>query len=174
MLERLPERMKTPKMARAITSPSGMLLAGLGMSAAILGGLPIVAAAAIGVAAWAARVAAAVPRKERVDRIDLKGLNPPWRQYVQDAMQAASNFDGAVRSTRPGPLRERLATVGQRMADGVRECARVARTGQSLDGALMNIDPRRVQRERGDCERLPASPANDRTRAALESQLATA
>src|SRR5256885_255749 len=45
MLERLPERMKTPKMARAITSPSGVLLAGLGMSAAILGGLPIGAAA---------------------------------------------------------------------------------------------------------------------------------
>ena len=174
MLERLPERMKTPKVARAITSPSGVLLAGAGMSVAVLAGLPVVAAAAIGLGAWAVRVAASIPRKQRVDRIDLKGLNPPWRQYVQDAMRAAANFEGAVKSTRPGPLHDRLATVAQRMADGVRECARVARTGQSLDGALMHIDPGRVQRELADCDQLPPSPSTDRTKAALQAQLATA
>jgi hypothetical protein len=71
-------------------------------------------------------------------------------------------------------LKDRLATVAQRMADGVRECARVARTGQSLDGALSHIAPARVQQELADCDRLPPSPSTDQTRAALEAQLATA
>ena len=38
MLERLPERARTPAMARAITSPGTILLAGAGASAAILAG----------------------------------------------------------------------------------------------------------------------------------------
>ena len=56
------DRFFTPPVARAITSPSGILLAGAGASAAILAGLPIAAIAGLGAAAWAARVAVAVPR----------------------------------------------------------------------------------------------------------------
>ncbi|MBA2624450.1 MAG: hypothetical protein H0U89_02410, partial [Acidimicrobiia bacterium] len=48
MLERLPDRVLTPRVARALTSPSGILLAGAGASAAILGGLPLLAAAGVG------------------------------------------------------------------------------------------------------------------------------
>src|SRR5438874_2047983 len=49
---------------------------------------------------------------------------------------------------------------------------RVARSGQSLDGAMANIDPKRVQWELEQCRNLPPSPSTDRTRAALEAQLA--
>ena len=63
MIERLPERLKTPATARAIMAPSAILLAGAGMSVAILGGVPIAAAALVGAVAWAARVAFALPRR---------------------------------------------------------------------------------------------------------------
>ena len=42
-------------MADAITSPSAVLLAGVGTSAAILAGVPVLAAAVVGAAAWAVR-----------------------------------------------------------------------------------------------------------------------
>ena len=166
-------RLATPRVARAITSPAGVLLAGVGMSVGVLAGLPVVAAAAIGVGAWAARVAFALPkRKLRADKVDLRGLVHPWRSYVADAKDAAAHFDQAVRQTRPGPLHDRLAEVSERMTAGVLEAARVARSGQALDGALANINPQRVQWELDQCRTLPPSPSTDRTKAALEAQLA--
>src|SRR5438067_11540408 len=149
-------RAATPRVARAITSPAGVLLAGAAMSVGVLAGLPVVAAAAIGVGAWAARVAAALPkRKPRADKVELRGLVHPWRAYVADAKDAAARFEQAVRSTRPGPLHDRLAEVSERMTAGVLEAARVARSGQSLDGAMANIDPKRVQWELEQCRNLP-------------------
>src|SRR5262245_57456914 len=110
-------------------SPSGLLLAGAGMSVAILGGLPLVAAALVGGALWAGRVALAIPRKAKPERIDLSRLGHPWRDYVQDAMLAQSRFETATRPIRPGPLRERLDEISARLADGVREGYRVAFRG---------------------------------------------
>src|SRR5205807_2544514 len=80
-IERLPERMQTPAVARAIMSPSGILLAGAGTAAAIIGGLPLAAAAVIGAAVWAGKVALAIPRKPKPERIDLSKLGHPWREY---------------------------------------------------------------------------------------------
>src|SRR4051794_19080695 len=146
-IERLPERMKTPAVARAIMSPSGLILAGAGMSAAILGGLPLAAAAVVGAAVWAVRVAVAVPRKPKVKRIDVSNLGYPWRDYVQDAMLAQARFETAKRPIRPGPLLERLDAVGARLADGVREAYQIAARGQDMDLALMTMDVRRIQGE---------------------------
>ena len=169
------KRMATPRVARAITSPTGVLLAGAAMSVGVLAGLPVIAAAAIGVGAWAARVAVALPkRKPRADKVELRGLVHPWRAYVADAKDAAARFDQAVRSTRPGPLHDRLAEVSERMTAGVLEAARVARSGQALDGALTNIDPKRAQWELQQCDALPPSPSTDRTKAALQAQLESA
>src|SRR4051812_49532928 len=56
------DRFFTPRVAKAITSPLGILLAGAGASIGILVGAPIAVAAGIGAAAWAARVGAAGAR----------------------------------------------------------------------------------------------------------------
>jgi type IV secretory pathway TrbD component len=121
LLERLPDRAKTPRVARAMTSPSGILLAGAGASAAIIGGLPLLAAAGVGLAAWAARVALAVPRRAKEDRIDPGALAEPWRSFVREAQDAARRYRRAVAATAPGPLRERLADIGTRIDTGVVE-----------------------------------------------------
>ncbi|MEY2424584.1 MAG: hypothetical protein QOI61_156 [Actinomycetota bacterium] len=140
VLERLPERVRTPAVARAITSPSALLLAGAGMSAAILGGLPIAAAAVAGGLAYVARVAFAVPRGRAGDRINPSQVGEPWRRFVVDAQQAQARFDRTVRQCQDGPIKERLGMIGRRIADGVNECWRIARQGDVLQGALVALE----------------------------------
>jgi len=179
LLERLPDRVKTPRMARAITSPSGILLAGAGASAAILGGLPLLAAAGIGVAAWAARVALAVPRRARGDRIDASALSEPWRSFVREAQDAARRYRRAVAATAPGPLRERLDGIGARIDTGVQESWRVARRGQALEAALGELDVRAASAQLAAVEADAARPGAhqaslERTAVALRAQLSSA
>jgi hypothetical protein len=56
------DRFLTPRVARAITSPSAIVATGAGAAAGILVGLGPVGAVALGAAALGARVLAAVPR----------------------------------------------------------------------------------------------------------------
>jgi len=181
VIERLPERARTPAVARAVTSPSGLLLAGAGMSVAILGGAPLVAAAAVGLACWAGRVALAIPRRKAAEEVSLSGLADPWRGYVQDAMLARSRFQQAVRQTPLGPLHDRLGEVSERLGDGVTEAWRVARRGQDLQMAMASLDVTRIRHELAECQAEARtgpggarSPALERTVEALESQLASA
>ncbi|HEX2698668.1 MAG TPA: hypothetical protein VHM89_00495 [Acidimicrobiales bacterium] len=180
MLERLPERARTPAVARAVTSPSAVLLAGAGMSAAILGGLPLVAAAAVGVLAWGARVAMAVPRRPREERIDPFTVGEPWRHFVTDALQARSKFEQTVARARPGPLCDRLVALGERLDHGVRECWRIARQGDGLQAALGQLDIDQIRNELAEVQReLKRCPSGERAsleraEAAVRSQLASA
>lgn len=180
MLEHLPERARTPAVARAVTSPSALLLAGAGMSAAILGGLPLAAAAALGVLAWGARIALAVPRRPREERIDPFTIGEPWRQMVSDAQQARARFAATVARARAGPLRDRLDQLGARLDHGVRECWRIACQGDALDAALGQLDRGQAQRELTELHREIARaddverPSLERAQAAVRAQLASA
>ncbi len=180
MLERLPERVRTPAVARAVTSPSAVLLAGAGMSVAILAGVPLVAAAAVGALAWGARVAMAVPRSPRAERIDPFTVGEPWRHFVTDAIQARAEFERTVSRARPGPLRDRLVQLGLRLDDGVRECWRIARQGDVLQAALGQLDIGRVRQDlaqvQSELARCPAGErvSLERAEAAVRSQLASA
>jgi hypothetical protein len=179
MALRFRDRFFTPPVARAMTSPLGIVLAGAGTALGIVVGLPVLAAAGVGAAAWAGRVALAVPRGAKGPRIDPFALQEPWRQFVQEAQQAKARFDRAVGGTRPGPLRDRLAELGDRIEVGVHECWRVASRGDDIDAALASIDVTGAQRElsqlhqagRGD---LPGADHVARTIESLEAQLASA
>ncbi|MGH9246482.1 MAG: hypothetical protein ACRD29_19660, partial [Acidimicrobiales bacterium] len=120
-------------------------------------------------------VAAAVPRAARTERISPSALNPPWRQFVDDALQARSGFHGALQGARSGPLRERLSDIAARVDTGVEECWRIAQRGHELTEARRRIDTSQAERELGE---LPkggaASPALRQTIEALEAQLASA
>jgi hypothetical protein len=167
------DRFLTPPVARAITSPSGILLAGAGASAAILVGLPIAAIVAAGAAAWAARVAVAVPKNPTDgSNIDPFALQDPWRSFVRSAQQARRKFDDAVHGARRGPMRERLTEIGNRLDDAVNECWRVARQGQALTDARSQLDTADAQRELDSLDR--SSPSQKKTAEALEAQLASA
>lgn len=178
MLERLPANARTPAVARAITAPSSLLLAGGAMSLAILGGLAIPAAAVAGGLTWALRVAMAARPKRPGERIDPFALGDPWRRMVIDAQQAQARFQKAVARTRPGPLRERLDDLGGRLDQAVRECWRIACQGDNLEGALNQLEIADVERDlaeaKGEQRAQAGSPALDRTIKALEAQLASA
>lgn len=171
MLERLPENIRTPAVARAVTSPSAVLLAGAGTAAAILGGLPLAAAAGVGALAWAARVAFAVPRRTRGERIDPFRVGEPWRRYVQDAQQAKARFDRTVARMRTGPLRERLTTIGGRLDDGVRECWRIAQQGDELVGAYRQLDVGAVEKELAQLREDARTSGGESRQASIERSI---
>lgn len=126
-------------------SPGGILLAGAGAAAAILAGVPLAAAAGVGALAWGGRVLFAVgvdqprPRPER--------LSEPWRGYAEGAQDAKRRFDQIVASVASGPLRDRLATLSQRLDDGVDESWRIAGRGHEIVAAIGQIDVGAAQAE---------------------------
>jgi hypothetical protein len=174
MLERLPARVRTPAVARAMFSPSATLLAGAGMAGAVLAGAPLVAAAVVGAACWLGRVALAVPRTPHEQRVDPGRVNEPWRTFVVDAVDARRRFEMASKRTRPGPLRDRLVDLGRRLDDAVGECWRVARQGDALQSGIGFLDVAGVQRELAELQDQSASPGRDRAVEALKAQLGAA
>jgi hypothetical protein len=175
----LRDRFFTPPVARAMTSPGGILLAGAGAAVGIVAGLPIAAAAAVGAAAWAARVAFAVPRNPSERHIDPFTLQDPWRRFVSDALACRRQFDEAVAQAQSGPLRERLAEIADRVATGVSESWRIAVAGQAMADARSRIDVASIQRELVELgvppgtTPTPGSPLAG-TYEALQAQLGTA
>lgn len=159
-----------------MTSPSAILLAGAGAAVAILVGAPIVAPVAA-VAAWAARVAVAVPKGAKGDRPDPFALSEPWRFYVREALQASARYQRAVSGARAGPLRERLEEIGRRVEEGVEECWRIAKRGDALEDGLRTLDVAGTQRELAAAEGDRAgggSPTLDRAIESLQAQLSSA
>jgi len=159
-------------------SPLAILLFGGLAAAGIVAGLPVAAAAALGALGWAGRVALAVPRGEKSERIDPFALSEPWRLHVQGAQSAKLRFDRTVAATRAGPMRERLAGLGDRLQQGVADCWRIACRGDDIDAALAQLDPETAKRELAEARRQIATrgstPALASTVASLEAQLASA
>lgn len=159
-------------------SPSGILLAGGGAAVGIVAGLPVAAAALIGVGAWGARVASAMSWGSPGERIDPFTLNEPWRGFVQDALAARSRFREASERTRSGPLRDTLRGVASRLEDGVSECWRIARQGESLVQSRRNINTSTIDRELAEAESAATAKPDDeiwaRTLESLRAQRATA
>jgi len=160
------DRFLTPQVARAITAPSSILLAGAGAAAGILVLGPV--GAALGAAAYAARVALAVPRAER-SHIDLSVLSDPWRRFVAEALDAQQRYARALQTTAAGPLRARLGEIGRRLDDGVEETWRIAQRGMALESALHQLEePAAVQRRLDEARR---SGADKRIVSSLQAQL---
>ena len=173
------DRFLTPPVARAVTAPSSILLAGAGASIAIATGLPLVLAPLVAVAAWGARVLAAVPRDSPRARIDPFSLPEPWRGAVVEALKAQVRFDQTVSTTEPGPIRVRLEEIARRIDDGVGEVGRIARRGAQLTAARHAVDAEEAARALAkidDEARQPSAAGSriERTAEALRAQVETA
>jgi hypothetical protein len=172
---RLKDRVLTPRVARAMTSPLGILAAGVGaaLGIAALGPLAAIPGALAG---WAVRVAAAVPGGGRTAAVSSRGLEQPWRGYVQRVQSSEARFAAAVARTRPGPLHDRLAEIGERVTAGVGEAWEIARRGQALSEARRHVDTAGVAGELAAARaRMPgAGIAGEGIVEALEAQLGSA
>ena len=174
----LRDRFFTPPVARAVTSPLGILALGAGASIGILSGGGVAAAAVLGLLGWAGRIVAAIPRAPEASRIDPFTLGEPWRRYVSDALQARKRFHEAVESARAGPLRDRLREIQQRVDTGVDEVWRIARRGHALVDARRRLDPDSIRREIAATEANAGQPwasgsTMERTMESLRAQQAT-
>jgi hypothetical protein len=167
------DRFLSPRVARAITSPSSILLAGAGFSVGIIAGAPVVGAA-LGVGAVTARVLAAVPRQPRRPGINPRELDEPWRTLMEEILDAGRRFDTAVTGLREGPLRDRLGHLRSRLDSAVDESWRIATAGQSLTAARRQIDTARIVAELRAAEAGPRTPRSDQTIGAIRAQLGAA
>jgi len=180
------DRFFSPPVARALTSPSGIIALGAGAAIGILatigtGGLlgPVVGGLLGGAVGYGGRVALAVPRNGATANIDPFGVNEPWRHAVKDSLQARNRFTEAIKAFKAGPLRDALHQTGDRIDEAVDECWKVAQQGQLLSTARKRIDDRETQWElQQAAAQIPpgasASPTQARTIASLNAQLETA
>jgi hypothetical protein len=182
----LRDRFFSPPVARALTSPSGIIALGAGAALGILatigtGGIlgPVVGGLLGGAVGYGGRVALAIPRNAATANIDPFGVNEPWRHAVKDSLQARARYTDAIRGFKAGPLLDALHTTGDRIDDAVNECWKVAQQGQLLSTARKRIDDRETQWElQQAASQIPpgasASPTQARTIASLQAQLETA
>lgn len=176
------DRFFSPPVARAVTSPSGILAFGAGAAAGVLavGVAPVAipVAAAGGLLAYGIRVALAIPRKGTGAKIDPFAVGEPWRHAVRDAVQARNRFDDAVKSFKPGPLKDSLSQVSDQMEEAVEECWNVAKQGQVVAEARKRINDREARWELQQAQYALAQAGHSDVQAgriaALEAQLATA
>lgn len=171
-------------MAKAVTAPSSILLAGGAAAIGIVVTAPlvlpvsIVAGIVAGGLAYGARVLAAVPgNDDSTPRIDPFTVGEPWRRFVIDAQASRRRFDEAIRTMDKGPVRDRLTEISARLDDGLAETWRVARRGHNLTAARMGIDLRAISAELAQAEQIAASGSDARatqTVAALQAQVASA
>jgi len=181
------DRFFTPRVAHAVTSPSGILAFGAGAAATVVASgvvaltAPVTVPLAIagGALAYGIRVALAIPKQATGERIDAFSVAEPWRHAVRDAQAARRRFDDAVRTFREGPLQDALSEISGRLDEAVEECWQIAKQGQIVTDARKRIDHREVQWE---LERVGGqlgpggrgTPTQARTIASLQAQLATA
>ncbi|HEX2575287.1 MAG TPA: hypothetical protein VHK88_03000 [Aquihabitans sp.] len=179
----LRDRFYTPRVARALTSPSGILALGAGAAIGVLlapVGIPaaVVGGVVGGALGYGGRVALAIPRNSRAAAIDPFGVKEPWRHEVKDAVQARDRFEQAVGSFRPGPLKDQMNAVAKQLDDAVAQCWEIARQGQLVADARTRIKDREanweLQRARHAVGEGTPNPTQASTIASLESQLATA
>jgi hypothetical protein len=161
------DHLRTPPVARAITSPWTWALAAGGAVVGFLAG-GILGAVALGALAGAARVGVAGLRRPARPRIDPFTLGEPWKRLVQDAVQAQNRFTDIVRAARSGPTRERLDDIGGRIAEGVEDAWAIGQAGGLLTDARRRIDVGQLQR------RIAEAEAGGETAAALQAQLDSA
>lgn len=173
------DRLLTRQGAEAITSPGAILAGGVATAATIAAGVALPVAALAGAIAYGGVALARVPRAASRPAIRPESLRRPWRDFVEEAVDARDRFDRAVAGARSGPLRDRMQVIADRVAEGVEESWRIATHGQALEDALGQLEPlgkvehRLVEVEREQQEAGGSAPHLDSTADALRSQIAS-
>ena len=169
----LRDRIYTTRVAQAMMSPAAIVATGAGAAVGILVGGGPIGAVLLGALGWLGRVGLALPRRESSPLGRPEDLPDPWRGFVDNAREANTSFGEAVRSTRPGPLRERLTEIGSNLQHGVDVCHTIAVRGASISKARRRIDVTQIQQE---IDSIPQDgrESTTQTLAALQAQLDTA
>lgn len=172
----LRDRFYTPQTAKAILSWRLLLGLGVGVVAGVAG-LPIAAAIGIGLGAYAASVATAMPKGPERANIDPFTLSEPWRQLMQNAQSAGRKLRSTVDGADRGPLRDTLQGIAAQLEHGLDEAWEVAKRGDEIDDAVRRLDPTALRSKLATLQQRADDNPSPEASAAIESterQLATA
>ena len=170
------DRFWTPTTAKAVLSWRILVGAAAGVLAAVIG-VPVVGAIAIGAAVYAGAVLLAMPRASNRTAVDPFSIGEPWRQFVQAGQRSSRRLNETVRAIAPGPLRDRLQDIADRLDEGLREGWEVAKRGDQVDKAVRTLDPTRLRSRLDTLRKQAAAGSTDNLDAAIastEGQLASA
>ena len=172
------DRFFTPTTAKALLSWRILLGVGVGGALAVAG-LPVAAAAGVGLGVYALSVQQAMPRGTARPRIDPFVLSEPWRQLMQQAQGSSRKLRSTVAETDPGPLRSTMESIVDQLEHGLGEAWEIAKRGDEIDDAVRRLDPTALRSKletlRADRDTVGAeSAASDQAIASVERQLATA
>jgi hypothetical protein len=152
------DRFFTPRTAKAILSP-WRIAVGVAVAVVLaIAGVNIVVAIVAGLAIYAVTVFVGMPKK-------------PWRQHVQGALKARRRFEETLRTTRPGPSRDRLAEIGERINIGIDECWQIATRGHEIDKAVKRLNLPSARSNMDLLRSRPSDPSTAATLASLQSQI---
>lgn len=170
------DRFFTPTTAKALLSWRILLGVGVGGALAVAG-LPVAAAAGLGIAAYALSVLRAMPSGSSRPRIDPFVLSEPWRQLMQQAQGSDRKLRSTVAETDAGPLRSTMEAIVDQLEHGLGEAWEVAKRGDEIDDAVRRLDPTALRSKletlRAERDTAP-SVDSDQAIASVERQLATA
>ena len=161
------DRFHTPKTAKAILS--WRILLGIGVLAgSMLFGISPAISIALGVVAYSASVAAAMPRDGRI-RIDPFTVQEPWRQFVQGAQRSAVKLHQIVEGVSAGPVQVRMASIVAKLDRGLDDTWQIARRGHDIDQAVHRIDPTALRSKLATLQQQGATDAIASVEGQLES-----
>lgn len=167
-----------PVVVRAALSPVAVGGAVLGALIGLVGGGGLAGLILVALVGWLVGGAATLALGRRggrilpEERIDPFAVGEPWRHFVRDAVTARNRFDDAMRSTKPGPLKDRLGTIRESVEAGVRECWEVAKQAQNIAQARKALDVPALRRR---LESLRSTDADTTvTEGSIQAQLESA
>lgn len=141
---RLRDRFFQAKVARAITSPAG-IVAGSTVSGTLyaMGASPGLSFLA-GMIAWGVpmvRAMGVVPKPSAKVMAAPKGKATSWDKAVDDAEDAVLRFQEALERAGDGPLQDRLDELEEDVLQSMDACIELAEWGAEVESARIELDP---------------------------------
>ena len=129
------------------------------------------AAIAVVIAVVVAFKTVASMSSQRRDGLDPFTVGEPWRQFVQGATRSGNTLHQIIESATPGPLRNRMESIADRLDDGLRETWTIARRGDQIDETIRRLDPTALRSKLATLEaRAEASPSPEIDAAVISVQ----
>jgi hypothetical protein len=161
-------RFYTPPTAKAILSWRILLGVGVGVALGLIG-LPVLAAAGIGLATYAGSIAIAMPKGPKQAVIDPFVLSEPWRQLMQGAQASGRKLRQTVDRTPNGPLKDTLQTIADQLERGLGEAWEIAKRGDEIDDAVRRLDPTALRSKLATMKQQASTNPSPEADAAVQS-----
>lgn len=174
-------------MARALTTPSTIIVAGAAAAAALAAGLPGAVVGGLAALAYAIKAALTVARPKELAKvifpdigIDLSRLDPTGLVQMQEALLARQSYRNSLHDCPAGPFKERFSDMGDKVDDAVEGLYKLVLRAQSLRRYLSRspaaAKTQELARAKANLRNYPSGMTHDQIGAqveALEEQLAS-